>query len=278
MPIFHAIILGLTQGLSEFLPISSSGHLILVPWLFRWTELTSNPDLNKTFDVALHIGTFVGALAYFRADIARYIAAAWRSLRRRSIDSVDERIAWLLLVSAVPAAIIGAALEDPIQDHTGQPWLIGLMLVVFGLVLLAADRLPGRRRTEGFRLQDALLMGAAQAAALQPGVSRSGATMSMGRRIGFDRESAARLSFLMALPITGGAGLYKAFDVFVKGDGIPAGTGGAFVWGMVTAAVTGWAAVYLLLRLVRTHSFLPFVVYRVVVGVAVIAIAATSWR
>ena len=115
MPILHAIVLGVVQGLSEFLPISSSGHLLLVPELFKWTELTDHPSLNKTFDVALHIGTFVGAAWYFRNDLARYIAAGWRSLWRRSIRSVDERMAWLLLLSAVPGAILGAALESVIS-------------------------------------------------------------------------------------------------------------------------------------------------------------------
>jgi undecaprenyl-diphosphatase len=278
MSIFHAIVLGITQGLSEFLPISSSGHLILVPWLFRWEEFTGDADFNKTFDVALHIGTFIGALTYFRADIAKYARAAWTSLRSRSVETTDQRVGWLLLASAIPAAIIGATLEDPIQEHTGRPWLIGLMLIVFGVVLLAADRLLGKRDADEFQLRDALFMGMAQAVALQPGVSRSGATISMGRRMGFSREAAARLSFLMAMPITGGAGLYKGFKELVLGDGIPAGTGAAFLWGMLAAAITGWVAVYLVLRIVRTKSFLPFVLYRVAAGAAVIVIAATSWR
>jgi undecaprenyl-diphosphatase len=194
------------------------------------------------------------------------------------VETTDQRVGWLLLVSAIPAAIIGATLEDPIQERTGRPWLIGLMLIVFGLVLLAADRLLGRRDADELQLRAALFMGMAQAVALQPGVSRSGATISMSRWLGFNRESAARLSFLMAMPITGGAGLYKGFKELVVGEGIPAGTGPEFFWGMVAAAVTGWIAVYLVLRIVRTKSFLPFVIYRVAAGAAVIVIAATSWR
>lgn len=277
MPILHAIVLGIVQGLTEFLPVSSSGHLALVPWLFGWTELTRNPDLNRTFDVALHIGTFVGALAYFRADIATFLAAAWRSARRRSISSADERLAWLLLLSSIPAGLAGLALDSTVEDHLGAEWLIGLMLIVFGLVLAWADRRPGTCLVDDFGPRQALLMGAAQALALQPGVSRSGATISMGRYLGFTREAATRLSFLMALPLIGGVGVYKGADVLL-GGGIPAGFGPAFAWGMVTSAVTGYLAVWGLLRLVRTSSFTPFVVYRVVAGVAVIGIAASSFR
>ncbi|MDQ1438324.1 MAG: undecaprenyl-diphosphatase [Acidimicrobiaceae bacterium] len=273
MPILHAIVLGITQGLSEFLPVSSSGHLILVPWLFKWTELTRHPDLNKTFDVALHIGTFVGAIAYFRLELLRLLAAALRTVRRRRIETPDERLAWLLLLSAVPGALTGAALESVIEEHLGKPWLIGIMLIVFGLVLGASDRLAERREMGEFGLRDAVLMGVAQAAALQPGVSRSGVTISAGRALGYTRDAAARISFLMSLPIIGGAGLYKALDV-AGGSGIPAGFGPAFAWGFVASAVTGFAAVWLLLRYVRTHSFAPFVAYRVAVGVVVLVIAA----
>ncbi|MGH9033594.1 MAG: undecaprenyl-diphosphate phosphatase, partial [Acidimicrobiia bacterium] len=186
MPILHAIVLGIVQGLTEFLPISSSGHLILVPELFGWNELTSDPELNKTFDVALHIGTFVGVAWYFRLDIVRYVRAALRSLRNRAIDDVDERIAWLLALSAVPGAIVGALLNDFIDDELGRPILIGVMLIAFAVVLQVADRLPGTRHAEGFALRDAALMGMAQALALQPGVSRAGATISMGRWLRFD--------------------------------------------------------------------------------------------
>ncbi|MDP9070435.1 MAG: undecaprenyl-diphosphate phosphatase [Actinomycetota bacterium] len=276
MPLLHAIVLGVVQGLSEFLPISSSGHLVLVPWLFGWTELTGNPELKRTFDVALHVGTFVGAAAYFRRDLVAYAGAALRSLRRRSVEGDDERLAWLLLASSLPAALVGAVLDTFVEEQLGAEWLIGVMLVVFGLVLLWADRLRGTRQADAFRLRDALLMGTAQACALQPGVSRSGATISMGRWLGFDRAAAARLSFLMSLPIIGGAGLYKGVDV--AAEGIPAGFGPAFAWGMLASGVTGFLAVWMLLRFVTTRSFLPFVAYRVVVGAAVVAIAASPFR
>ena len=277
MPVLHAIVLGIVQGLTEFLPVSSSGHLVVVPWLFGWNELTGNPELNRTFDVALHIGTFAGAVAYFRTDLATFARAGWRSVRRRSIEERDERLAWLLLLSSIPAGLVGLVLDKVVEDHLSVEWLIGVMLVVFGLVLLWADRLPGRLGEGDFGLREALLMGAAQACALQPGVSRSGATISMGRWLGLTRDAAARLSFLMSLPIIGGVGAYKGLDV-LTGSGVPADFRAAFAWGMVTSAVTGFGAVWALLRLVRTRSFVPFVAYRVVAGVAVVAIAASSFR
>ncbi len=277
MPILHAIVLGIVQGLTEFLPISSSGHLILVPELFGWDELTNNAELEKTFDVALHIGTFVGAAWYFRRDLARYLAAAWRSFRARAVQTVDERMAWLLLVSALPAAVVGAALSGFIDEELGQPVLIGVMLVVGGGVLWWADHLPGKRDADRFRARDAALMGAAQALALQPGVSRSGITISMGRWLGFDRDAATRLSFLMSLPIIAGAGLFQAVQVALDG-GLERSLVAPFVWGMVAAGVSGWVAVAGLLRLLRTHSFTPFVVYRFVAGTAVIVIFASGLR
>ena len=277
MPIIHAIVSGIVQGLSEFLPISSSGHLILVPELFEWTELTDHPSLNKTFDVALHVGTFVGAAWYFRHDLVRYIRAAWRSAWRLSIRRVDERMAWLLLISAIPGAIVGAAFEGFIEDHLGQPVLIGVMFVVFALVLYFADQLPQRRHQDDFRLRDAVLMGSAQAVALQPGVSRSGITISMGRWLRFDRTAATRLSFLMSLPIIAGAGLFKGAEV-VRDGGIPDNYVAPFIWGMLAAAVSAFVVIALLLKFLQRHSFTPFVIYRVVVGIAVILVFGTGLR
>ncbi len=277
MPVLHAIILGIVQGLSEFLPISSSGHLIIVPELFGWTELTSNDSLNKTFDVALHVGTLVAVLAYFRHEVWSYIVAAWHSLRTRSITTVDERIAWLLLITAIPGAVIGALFTSVIEDNLGDPILIGINMILFALVLQWADGLAGARPTEEFHRRDAVLMGLAQALALAPGVSRSGATISMGRWLRFDRASAAKISFLMSIPITGGAALYKGAEMFRDG-GIPPGFGGAFFWGIVASMVSGFLAIWFLLRYVRSHSFLPFVIYRLVLGVTVIIIFATGIR
>jgi undecaprenyl-diphosphatase len=198
------------------------------------------------------------------------------SIRQRAIRTADERLAWLLVVSAIPGAIVGAVLEDEINDHLGEIWLIAIMLIVFGLVLALADRLPSNLEERDYGPRQAVMMGLAQAAALSPGVSRSGITMTAGRFLGFDRNAAARLSFLMSMPITGGAALYKGAELAV--DGLPPGTAPAFFWGIVASGITGLAAVWLVLRVVRTRSFLPFVVYRVLVGLAVLAVLASPLR
>ncbi|MGK2948191.1 MAG: undecaprenyl-diphosphate phosphatase [Acidimicrobiales bacterium] len=270
MSIFHAIVLGITQGLSEFLPISSSGHLRLVPWLFGWDDFAGNPGLEKTFDVALHFGTLVGAVAYFRSDIARYLRAGFTASGRQTTDG---KVAWCIAASAVPAAITGALFADVIEEKTGYIWLIAVMLIVFGLVLAWADSQPGTRTVDDVRLRDAMLMGVGQALALQPGVSRSGVTMSVGRFVGLGRDGAARFAFLMSLPIIAGALVYKAIDVAGEG-GVPDEFVAPFFWGIVASAVTGWVAVWGMLRLIKTRSFAPFVGYRVIVGVAVLALYA----
>lgn len=273
----HAIVLGIVQGLSEFLPISSSGHLILVPELLDWKELTNHPALNKTFDVALHLGTLVAALWYFRRDLARYLGAAITSLRARAVRSTDERVAWLLVLSAAPGAIVGAALSGTIEEELGDPVLIGVMLIVFAIVLGLADRLPATRDVKAFRLRDALTMGIAQAVALQPGVSRSGVTISVSRWLRFDRESATRLSFLMSLPIIAGAVLYEGAEVIADG-GIPDNAVSPFIWGTIASGISGFLAIAWLLRLMQTRTFTPFIVYRVIAGVALIVIFATGLR
>lgn len=262
MPLVHAIVLGIVQGLTEFIPVSSSGHLLLVPWLLGWTELDRNPDLKVTFDLALHLGTFVGATAVLMPDL--------RGLLR------DRRRAAMLGIATVPAATIGFVLDAVIGERVTAEWLIGLMLVVFGLVLYAADRAGVRRRAADLAPRDALLLGTAQALALFPGVSRSGATISAGRALGLDRDSAARFSFLMSLPITAGAALYKGIDVMVLGNGLPPGFAAPFAAGVAASAATGFIAVAGLLRLLRTVSFTPFVAYRVIVGAAVIVLAGTG--
>lgn len=270
MPILHAIALGITQGLSEFLPISSSGHLRLVPWLFGWDDFAGQASLEKTFDVALHLGTLIGAIAYFRSDVVRYARAG---LRRDAGQTVDGRMAWVLVASAIPAGVTGALFADVIERKTGYIWLIATMLIVFGLVLGWADRRSGSRTFDEVRLRDALLMGAGQAVALQPGVSRSGVTMTVGRLAGLGRDGAARFAFLMSLPITAGALVFKGADVFGEG-GIPDGFAAPFLWGIVASGITGWLAVWGTLRLIRTRSFGPFVVYRLVVGLGVLVLYA----
>jgi undecaprenyl-diphosphatase len=275
MPISHAIILGLVQGLTEFLPISSSGHLLLVPWLFGWDDF-DDPSTEKAFDVALHIGTLIAALVYFRHDIVRYVRAGLRVLRPAPSTGgrgdPDGRVAWLLLLSTVPAAAVGAIFEDSIDDNLGTPTIIAISLILGGLLLAIVDRLPGTRTVEDLGTRDAVIIGAAQALALNPGTSRSGITMTAGRWTGFDRDAAARISFLMMIPVTAGAVALKMGGL--ASDGIPDGLAVPMLVGIVTAGISGWFAVWGLLRLVRTHSFMPFVVYRVIAGLFVLAVVA----
>ncbi len=276
MSILQAIVLGITQGVTEFAPVSSSGHLIIVPWLFDWPIL-ADPNLNKTFDVALHLGTLVGALVYFRHDVARYARAWFRSISARRIGSTDERLAWALLVGTIPAIIAGATLESFIQDELGQPWLIAVMLVVFGVVLYAVDRIAAsRRHLEDLGVRDGLVLGVAQALALQPGVSRSGVTMTAARVLTFDRETAARFSFLLSLPVIAGAVLYKGLDL--AGEGIPPGMGGPFVAGIVASAVSGFLVIAFLLRYLRVHDFALFLWIRVAVAALIFVVIATGAR
>ena len=278
MPLYQAIVLGLVQGLTEFAPVSSSGHLILVPWLFQWSVLINNPDLNKTFDVALHLGTFVGAIAYFWRDVTRYLGAWFRSIAHRAVASSDERVAWMLVAGTIPGAITGALFESFIENVLGKPWLVAVMLAVFGAVLYLVDRRARRTRDmDDLHLKDAVVIGTAQAIALQPGVSRSGITITAARAVGLDRESAARFSFLLSLPIIGGAGLLKTLDV-VKSGGLPPGFTPDFLWGFVAAAVSGFLVIWLVLSYVRRRSFAPFVIYRIAAAAFVFGIIAAGIR
>jgi undecaprenyl-diphosphatase len=276
--VLQAIILGIVQGLTEFAPVSSSGHLILVPWLFHWAIL-SNESLNKTFDVALHLGTFVGALGYFWRDIVGYLAALGRSIRARAIQSTDQRLAWALVIGTVPGAVVGAVAEDVIEDKLGAPWLIAVMLIVFGLVLYGVDRLaPRRRAIEDVRLSDGLLIGLAQAVALQPGVSRSGVTISAARGLGLEREDAARFSFLLSLPIIAGAGLFKGLKYATGAEAFPTGFAAPFAWGMIASAVSGFLVIWFLLAYLRRRDFAPFVVYRIAAAGLVLGVIASGLR
>jgi undecaprenyl-diphosphatase len=277
MTILQAIILGIVQGLTEFLPISSSGHLLIVPWLFNWHFLLEHPDLNKTFDVALHLGTFIAVVAYFWRDLGRLIAAWGRSIARRRLDDPDARLAWMLVVSTIPAAFIGVLFEDFIVERLGRPWMIAVLMIVFALVMYVVDRLAKLDRDlEAMTWPDALLIGVAQAFALAPGVSRSGITMVTGLALRLDRESAARYSFLMSVPVIGGAAAYKGLQV--AQDGLPAGTTGPFLAGMAAAAVSGFAAIWFVLAYLKRHDFTLFVVYRLVAGVAMLLLIALGVR
>jgi len=275
MTILQAIILGLVQGITEFAPISSSGHLILVPWMFGW-HIVDDPALNKTFDVALHMGTFVGAVIYFRHDLWVYIKAFFASCGARAIRTPDERLAWALVIGTIPGMIAGVALESTIEDTLGQPWLIAVMLAVFGVVLYVVDRVARQDRDlDSVGVRTGLFVGVAQALALQPGVSRSGVTITASRLVGLNREAAARFSFLLALPIIAGAGAAKGVGLLQHGF---QGYGPQFLAGFIAAAVSGFLVIWFLLRYLRTHDFLIFMIYRLAVAGLVFVLIATGVR
>jgi undecaprenyl-diphosphatase len=277
MSVYQAFVLGLTQGLTEFLPISSSAHLIIIPWLFNWHYLLDHPDFNKTFDVALHAGTFVAVLVYFWRDVVDLLRAWFGSIARRSIRSPRERLVWLILVSTVPAGFFGVAFEEVVEDRLGAPYLIAILMAVFALALWLADRYAKLQRDlQKVTFIDAVVIGFAQAIALAPGVSRSGITMLTGMARGFTRESAARYSFLMSIPVIGGAAAYKA--VKHLHGGLPPGSAAPFLVGMATAAVSGFVAVWFLLAYLRRHDFTPFVIYRVAAAIAIMIIIAAGLR
>ena len=276
MSIFHAIVLGLIQGLTEFLPISSSGHLILAPWLFGWNDF-SNIETQRAFDTALHLGTLVAVLFYLRADLVPYVREGRNLVASpKKANKTIGRRAWMFVLSAVPAGIAGALAENWITERLGTPALIAISLMVFGVVLVWADRQTGTRDLDSFSTRDALLIGAAQVLALNPGTSRSGITITAARKFGFSRDAAARVSFLMSVPVIGGAVLLKLTKL--ASDGIPDGLIIPMIVGIVSAGISGWIAMWGMIRLLRSRSFTPFVMYRFVAGIAVLTLLSTSFR
>jgi undecaprenyl-diphosphatase len=272
----EAFLLGIVQGLTEFLPISSSGHLILVPWLQEYHFLQDNEAFNKTFDVALHAGTLAAVLIYFRGEIVRLLRALWGSVRRRAIGGAEERLAWAIVVGTIPAVIAGGLGEGLIEDHLGDPWQIAILLIVFGLLLGYADRRPQRQGLDDVGPRQGLYIGLAQVLSLAPGVSRSGITITAARLLGLDRDSAARISFLLLTPVTAGAVVFKAFGA--ASEGLPHGIAGPMIVGTIAAAVSGYLAIAGLIAFVRRRSYDVFVVYRVLVGIALLLLIATGVR
>jgi undecaprenyl-diphosphatase len=253
LSVLHALVLGILQGLGEFLPISSSGHLIVVPWLLGW------PDSGLAFDVALHLGTLAAVALAFWGDWVRLIGAGLRGLARgRPFASADARLLWYLALATVPGAVAGKLLEERAESAFRAPALVALMMALVGAVLWAADR-RAASATHGpvTSLKDALLVGLAQALAIVPGTSRSGVTISAALFLGHRREDAARFSFLLALPITFGAALVKVPHLLRSSpDPVPV------IVGMLAAAVSGLLAIRVLLAYVRTKDYRPFVYYR----------------
>jgi undecaprenyl-diphosphatase len=261
--VFQALVLGLLQGLAEFLPISSSAHLTLAPWLFHWN------DPGLAFDVALHFGTLIAVLWYFRAEWLSLLRAALRIIARRRIETDEERRVVFLILATIPGAIAGLALEEYAETAFRDPKLIAVTLIVMGVVLWAADRYARRdRQISDMTYGDAIAIGLAQMFAIIPGVSRSGSTISAGRALRLDREAAAVFSFLMSMPIIAAASILKVPQVLAR-EGLSA----TVVVGVLASAVSGWAAIAILLRFVATRSYGLFAVYRVVLGLIVLGIA-----
>jgi undecaprenyl-diphosphatase len=262
----RAIVLGILQGLGEFLPISSSGHLIVAPWLFGW------PDSGLSFDVALHLGTLVAVAAAFWRDWLRLITAFLRALPTgRVLEDPDSRLLVYLALASMPGAVAGLLLEKWAETVFRSPALVATMMAMMGLVLWLADRHANRATGESVSLRDALLIGSAQALAIVPGTSRSGATIATALFLGHRREGAARFSFLLALPITAGAALVKVPQLFRE-----AVDHGPVLAGMLAAALSGFLAIRLLLRYVRTRNYTPFVSYRL--AFAAVVWAVVLWR
>jgi undecaprenyl-diphosphatase len=262
MTVLQAIVLGALQGFSEFLPISSSAHLTLAPWLFGW------PDPGLSFDVALHVGTLFAVLWYFRAEWARLLVAALRVLRQRSARTAEERRAVYLVIATIPGGIGGLLLNDLAETAFRSPSLIAGTLVGMGALLWLVDRMvPATRRLDDMRWTDALVIGLAQVCALVPGVSRSGSTITAGRALRLDRESAAVFSFLMSMPITAAAALHEVPKaIHAGGFGLP------LVAGVLAAAASGWLAISVLLRYVARNDYAVFAAYRVALAAIVLAV------
>ncbi len=274
---WQALALGLVQGLSELLPVSSSGHLILVPWAADWTYLEENDRFNQTFDVALHLGTLVAVVAYFWGDIARLLRAFVRTLAQRRLETADERIAWFVLVATIPAGVVGLLGEDAIADSLGEPWQIAVLLAAGAGLLWWADRSSQERAMGDLGLRHAVVMGFAQALALAPGVSRSGITITAGRFMRLDRDAAARFSFLLLVPTVLGAVMLKGVGDVLLGD-LPPGWQGPFLVGTLAAAGSGLVAIDWLLGFVRGHTYGVFVGYRIVVAAIVLLLIASGVR
>ena len=277
LPNWQALVLGLVQGATELLPVSSSGHLILVPWLGDWEYLKEHEAFNQTFDVALHLGTLVAVVGYFWRDLLALVAAWLRTLRLRRLETPEERIAWFVVVATIPAAVVGLLGEDAIAEHLGEPWQIAIFLALFAALLWWADRRPEQKRMGELGLTAALGMGMAQSLALMPGVSRSGITITAGRLLKLDRDSAARFSFLLLVPTVLGAVVLKGVKDVLLGE-LPPGSAGPFLVGTLAAAGSGLLAIDALLGYVRRHDYSPFVVYRLLAAGAIVLVIASGWR
>jgi undecaprenyl-diphosphatase len=274
--VVQALVMGIVQGLTEFLPVSSSGHLILVPWLFGWDD----PFINSlAFSVMLHVGTLGALLIYFASDWVRLVPAGLATIRDRSFrDDPDRKLAWLLVAATIPAALAGFLLNDVFEEAVRAPGVVAITLIIGGIILWLADRLGATTKRIGdvtFPL--AFGLGIAQAIALVPGISRSGISITAARIAGLDRASAARFSFLMATPVTAGAALFELRKLISGESGVDVSIA-PLVVGLVAAFLSGLLAIRVLLDYVRSHSFDIFVAYRFVLAGIVLLLIATGAR
>jgi undecaprenyl-diphosphatase len=269
--VLEAIVLGITQGLTEFLPISSTAHLRIVPAFAGWE------DPGAAFTAVVQLGTMAAVLVYFREDLARITLAWFRSLRDPAVrGELNARLGWYIILGTIPIAIFGLAFADQIENGARDLYLIGTALIVLGLVLLAAERVARHDRPiEQITTRDGILIGLAQALALVPGVSRSGATLTAGLFLGFDRPSAARYSFLLSVPAVVLSGLFEFVSILDGDDGDHVGLG-SLALATLFAFVVGYASIAFLLRFLARHSTIVFVIYRVALGTLVLVLAATN--
>jgi undecaprenyl-diphosphatase len=264
---FQAAVLAVVQATTEFLPVSSSGHLILVPRLLGW------PDQGLEFDIATNTGTLIAIVAYFRADLARLVRGVAASLRDGGVGAPEARLAWALAWGTIPAGAVGLAIKEWLSTRGRDPLLIAATAIVYGILMYAADRLGAKRRALGeIGRREGLLIGCAQALALVPGTSRSGVTMSAALALGYTREAAARFSFLLAVPIGLLVGGKQLVDL-ARGEplGVPTS---ALLVGVAVSALAGWAVIALLLAWLRRRSLAAFSVYRVALGIALLLLYA----
>jgi undecaprenyl-diphosphatase len=271
--LLQAAVLGVVQGLTEFLPISSTGHLILTEAILGIDQ----DELGLQFDAAIHLGTLAAVLVYFRRNIASLVTAWFASVGARNwAHSLDSRLAWLILLGTVPAALAGAAIESTAEDAFRSPELVAVMLLLFCIPMVLAERTgKGNRELASAAPKDAILMGVAQSIALIPGVSRSGITISAGMLAGFKREDAAVFTFLLSAPIIAAAGTKQILDAIKDNEAGGAGFE-AYAVGLVLAGIVGYAAIAFLLRFLRTNTLYPFVLYRILLGISVLALVATG--
>jgi len=258
----QAIVLAIVQGLSEFLPISSSGHLILVPHFLGWA------DQGLAFDVAVHVGTLVAVVAYFRRPLAAMTAGWINSVVHRRHDR-DSRLAWSVIVGTVPVGVVGLAFNDLIEEHLRNPLFVAGTLSFFGILMWLADRLGKQAKDEySIGWKQALVIGCAQAMALMPGTSRSGITITAGLALGLTRSAAARFSFLLAVPGIAMAGAYEGLKLLSSGEGAD---WNAMAIGIVVSAITGYACIAFLLKVIEKIGLLPFTLYRLLIAGVIVA-------